>query len=125
MPFLQTCHILILADSLSRDIVQQGVDVASRCPCRLDFASLMLHPHDKSHLATQFNETVQHDLFVLWNESFSCLIDECVRCGAGGHIAFKTRPVSLQSIFCLWIQMWGLPTDILSDQEGGLVKRVG
>ena len=122
MPFQPTCHILLLADCLPRDIVQQGVDIASRCPCRRDFASLMLRPNDKSHLPTQFNETVQRDLFVLWNECFSRLIDECVRCGAGGHIANKTRPVSLQSIFRLWIQMWGLPTNILSDQEGGLVS---
>ena len=70
----------------------------------------------------QINEAVQHDLFVLWNESFSRLIDECIRCRAGEHIANKTRLVVLQNIFRLWIEMWGLPMNILSDQEGGLVS---
>ena len=53
---------LLQAACLPKDIVQQGIDVASCCSCRQDVAPRMHRPQIKSHFAIKFNETVQHDL---------------------------------------------------------------
>ena len=89
---------LLQAACLPKDIVQQCIGVASRCPCRQDFAPRIHRPQIKSRLATQFNETVQHDLFFLWDESFMLLIDECIRWKTGDHVPNKTGPVLRQNI---------------------------
>ena len=113
---------LLTAMLLPRDIVLEGIDVARHCPHCLKFQPKLHRPQIKGHLATHFNQVVQHDLFFLFDETFMLLIDEAIRWKTGGHLATKQGPDLIKALLNLWIRLWGPPCNILTDQEGGLVS---
>ena len=76
----------------------------------------------KSNLATTFNEVVQTDLFFLWDQTFQLMVDEAVRWKSGDHLPNKLGSTLVRNIVNMWIRLWGPPTYIMSDQEGGLVS---
>ena len=72
-----------------------------------------------------FNETVFHDLFFAWDETFMLLIDECIRWKTGDQLAPKETKSIVKALINLWIRMFGPMTTLMGDQEGGLVSNLG
>ena len=113
---------LLQAALLPSDIVLKGIEVARECTHCLRYALKIPKAQVKGHLATIFNEIVQHDLFFLWDKTFMLLIDEAIRWKTGSEIADKTSPTLLKAIIFLWIRLFGPMRNLLTDQEGGLVS---
>ena len=108
---------------LPKDIVLQGADVAKACETCNKWHQKMHKPQVKAHYATQFNEIVQHDIFFLFDQTFMLLIDECIKYKMGDHLHDKQGPTIVRSLWKLWIRVWGPPQKLLSDQEGGLLRK--
>ena len=117
LDMLRLLHAMILP----RDIVVEGIQIARDCTECRQWASRLPKPLIKSNLATQFNETVQHDLFFLWDLTFMLLIDEAIRWKTGDHLESKEGSVLCKALLTLWIRFWGPMTYLLTDQEGGLL----
>ena len=113
---------LLQAAVLPKDIVMEGVDIARSCEHCRRYAPRMPKSQVKGHLATNFHEIVQHDLFFLWDEPFMLLIDEAIRWKAGDALPNKQGPTLIRAIMNIWIRLWGPMQYLLSDQEGGLVS---
>ena len=75
----------------------------------------------KTHLASAFNEYVLQDLFFLFDEVFTLMIDECIRWKTGDHLANKLTATILRSLIYLWLRLWGPMEHLMTDQEGGLM----
>ena len=94
---------LLQAMLMPRDICIMGAEIARDCEeCRKHQPPIN-RPKTKSYLATAFNETVQHDLFFINNETFMLLIDEAIRWKTGDHIAEKKPGPLLRTILQHWI----------------------
>ena len=113
---------LLQAALLPKDIVLKGVQIARDCPICQSQQRHLHAPTIKSHLATTFNEIVQHDLFFMWDKVFMLLIDEAIRYKMGDHLENKLGPTLVRALYRIWIRFWGPPQHILSDQEGGLLS---
>ena len=113
---------LLQAALLPKDIVLKGVQIARDCPICQSQQRHLHAPTIKSHLATTFNEIVQHDLFFMWDNVFMLLIDEAIRYKMGDHLENKLGPTLVRALYRIWIRFWGPPQHILSDQEGGLLS---
>ena len=107
---------------LPKEIVLQGIEIANSCKVCAPFKAKLHRPSVKSHLATTFNEIVQHDLFFLWDLTFMLLIDEALKWKTGDHIPNKLGPTIVRALYRLWLRFWGPMQNILSDQEGGLLS---
>ena len=77
----------------------------------------------KSQLSTHFNEVVMQDLFFLWDETFTLMIDECIKWKTGDHIPNKLPVTLLKSMIYLWFRLWGPMESLMSDQEGALMSQ--
>ena len=113
---------LLQAAMLPRDICLEGVQISRDCEHCRKFALKIPKSQLKSHLATVFNEIVQHDLFFLWDKPFMLLIDEAIRWKTGDELVNKQSPALLKAILYLWIRMFGPMQHLLTDQEGGLLS---
>ena len=113
---------LLEAMMVPRHIVAEGLQAVRDCPQCKTWANKMPKPTVKAYIATTFNETVQHDLFFLWDEPFMLLIDEAIRWKTGDHLMSKASTVLLKRIFGLWLRLFGPMRNFLTDQEGGLVS---
>ena len=94
--------------------------------CRdcMSVARTMTNPLIKIKLATRFNHRVQADLFFIFNLTFLCLLDECIRFAVSSHLPSKEPESILQVILFSWIQYFG-PMEILAfDQEGGITTNM-
>ena len=76
----------------------------------------------KTHLASTFNEYVLQDLFFLFDETFTLMIDECIRWKTGDHLADRHTATILRSLIYLWLRIWGPMEHLMTDQEGGLMS---
>ena len=86
----------------------------------MSVARTMTNPLIKVKLATRFNHRVQADLFFIFNLTFICLIDECIRFAVSSWLPSKEPESILQAVLFSWIQYFG-PMEILAfDQEGGI-----
>ena len=113
---------LLQAMIMPRDIILEGIEVARRCPDCRKFLPKMHRPQLKSHLTTHFNNIVQHDLFFLFDQAFMLLIDEAIRWKSGCLLKSKQGPELIKALLNLWIRLWGPMSNLLTDQEGGLVS---
>jgi len=116
---------LLEAALLPREIAILGAEVARDCADCAKYARPQNKPKIKSHLCTYFNQVMQYDLFFLWNQTFSLMIDECTRWKMACWIPDKKGPTLTKNILEAWIRYWGPPACIASDQEGGLLSEIG
>jgi hypothetical protein len=94
--------------------------IPDMCKDCMSVARTMSHPLIKVKLATRFNHRVQMDLFFICDETFICLIDECIRYAIATWLPSKEPESILKAILFSWIQYFG-PMDIIAfDQEGGI-----
>ena len=77
----------------------------------------MHKPKLEAHLAQNFNEIAMQDCFFLWGQTFTLMIDECIKWKTGDHIVSRTTPVLLKS----FIDLWGPMGNLMTDQEGGII----
>ena len=115
---------LLQAALVPREICVEAADVAASCEHCRKFKARMHKPTIKSHMATQFNECVHHDLFFLWDETFMLLVDECCRWKTGDQLPNKEAGSIVKALVNLWLRVFGPPQSIVSDQEGGLCSHL-
>ena len=73
-----------------------------------------------TRLPTAFNAEVQVDLLFYKDKVILHCIDACIRWSAACVLADRMTPTVLDGFFKTWIQPFGPPSVVLSDQEGGL-----
>ena len=113
---------LLQAMLLPKDIVSLGVKIAADCPDCNKWRPRMHRMTLKTHLASAFNEYVLQDLFFLFDETFTLMIDECIRWKTGDHLPDKHTATILRSLIYLWLRIWGPMEHLMTDQEGGLMS---
>ena len=113
---------LLQAMLLPKDIVTLGVKIAADCPECNKWKPRMHKMTLKTHLASGFNEFVLQDLFFLFDEAFTLMIDERIRWKTGDHLPNKLTPTILRSLVYLWLRIWGPMENLVTDQEGGLMS---
>ena len=113
---------LLTAACLPKDIIVMGAEVAKDCTHCAKFAPKMPTARIKSTLATQFGESVQTDLFFLFDEVFVLIIDEAIRWKSGNHLPGKETKHLLNNLMSSWIRIFGPPKHLITDQEGALMS---
>ena len=105
-----------------RHIVLEGIAISQKCSDCARYRHKTPRPLVKASMSVTFNHQVQHDLFFLWDEPFMMLIDECIRYKVSDHLENKTTLTLLKTILDKWIRYFGPMTNLLTDQEGGLMS---
>ena len=73
-----------------------------------------------TRLSTEFNETLQCDLLFIGAVIILHMIDDATRYSAGRIVESKRAEHLIPALIEEWFRLFGPPTTIISDQEGGL-----
>ena len=111
---------LLTAAGVSPTAIALVPDIVDTCAiCRA-----WTRPGSKSVTSTRlperFNLQVEMDLLFVGTHVVLHLIDECIRWSAAEKIADRTTESIMKGIQQSWMQHFGPPVELISDQEGGL-----
>ena len=94
--------------------------VVEACPECCQFGRVPHRPKNGTELAGHFNDVVMCDLFYLWGQQFSLLIDEASRYKVAAELPTKDAKAIFTALLYHWIRYFGPPRSLRSDQEGGI-----
>ena len=111
---------------ISPDVLKMIPDIVSTCSvCRA-----WARPGPKSVASTslpeRFNAEVECDLLFIGRHVVLHLVDRCIRFSSAAKIVDRSTPSILDGLHAAWFKVFGNPTQLISDQEGGLaIEAVG
>ena len=101
--------------------VQLIGEALSKCRECWKWSKVPHKPVSGIKIARHFNERVQMDLWYMWNKCFICFVDDCIRYGVSALLSDRTAEVWRHCFFYRWMQYFGPPVCLVSDQEKAIL----
>ena len=111
---------LLSAAGVNPEVIKLLPDIVSTC----NICRAWSKPGSKSITSTRlperFNQEVEMDLLFVGTHVVLHMIDRCIRWSVAVKIPDRSTPSLLNGIRDGWINQYGSPNELISDQEGGL-----
>lgn len=118
----QRMERLLAAAGISPAVRQLIQPIVDSCKvCRL-WKRPSARPETTSRLSNNFNENVQMDIMYWQDSMILLLIDEAIRFEAGSLIENRLPSTLTSTITNTWFRIFGPPTILCCDQEGGMAS---
>ena len=111
---------LLTAAGVPVEVVAQVADVVATCDICRNWSRPGNRSVTSTRLPERFNLEVELDLLFVGTHVVLHMIDRCIRWSVGVEIPDRTTPSILNGIRDGWINQFGSPAELISDQEGGL-----
>ena len=111
---------LLTAAGVPVEVVAQVADVVATCDICRNWSRPGNRSVTSTRLPERFNLEVELDLLFVGTHVILHMIDRCIRWSVGVEIPDRTTPSILNGIRDGWINQYGSPAELISDQEGGL-----
>lgn len=119
-PIMDFRSILIRC-GMPPEVLRLAAEAVSSCAICRKFVRATRRPQVKTNLATNFNETIQVDIFYFKGDSFLLIVDEATRYKGGGILASRELSAILKNLINNWLKFFGPPRELIADQESSLM----